>query len=165
MIFKTHTGLSSRIDPHQDEKVDENLNEETIGSIWWKPGDDNRTRPRNNRLDRTRGAGHWIGRKYEEYEDHGMDDDCSFSNNRGTVSPWIVLVFPRLFWIFLRICDNMTKCMRLPQADPAICLLWQKKARLLLSISRAVTDWSVMAQNWELICQDENCSTTINNFG
>ena len=69
------------------------------------------------------------------------------------------LFSPRLFWIFLRICDNMTKCMRLPQADPAICLLWQKKARLLLSISRAVTDWSVMAQNWELICQDENCST------
>ena len=74
------------LDPHQDEKVDENLNEETIGSIWREPGDDNRTRPRNNRLDGTRGAGHWIGRKYEE-QDHGMDDDCSFSNNRRTVSP------------------------------------------------------------------------------
>ena len=74
---------------------DENLNEETIGSIWWEPGDDNRTRRRNNRLDRTRGAGHWIGRKYEGDQDHGMDDDCSFSNNRSTV--FLESFFPRLF--------------------------------------------------------------------
>ena len=46
--------------------------------------------------------------------------------------------------------------------DPAICLFWQQKAVYWFQLVAGVTDWSIMAHNWELICQDENCYTQHN---